>query len=143
MREIEKIFIHCSDSPDPSTIGLKDINEWHEARGFKSKSGIFCGYHYVIKQDGTLEVGRPEEEVGAHVYGFNANSIGICLAGRKLFTPVQLDTLFLLLEGLMKKYNLPVGAILGHYEMNPHKTCPNIQMNSFREKLNDYLLKEE
>jgi N-acetylmuramoyl-L-alanine amidase len=142
MRKIEKLVIHCSDSPDPSAIRLKDIEAWHKDRGFTSVSGIHCGYHYVIPRDGTLEVGRPESEVGAHVQGFNSISLGICLVGRKLFSTEQMDTLFLLLSDLLLKYQLPVGAILGHYELNPHKTCPNMQMNDFREKFSRWRDKE-
>jgi hypothetical protein len=39
------------------------------------------GYHYIIRRDGVLETGRPEEVAGAHARGFNHNSISISLVG--------------------------------------------------------------
>ena len=36
---------------------------------------------YYIRKDGTVHLTRPVERIGAHVKGFNANSIGICYEG--------------------------------------------------------------
>lgn len=41
------------------------------------------GYHYVIRRDGSIEKGRPDDMVGAHTSGQNANSLGICYEGGK------------------------------------------------------------
>lgn len=42
---------------------------------------ICIGYHFVIKTDGTIQRGRDLDVVGAHVKGYNHNSVGICLIG--------------------------------------------------------------
>ena len=76
MRTIDKIIIHCSDSPEGRNDKAEDIRKWHKQRGFKD-----IGYHYVIDLDGTVEQGRPIEQAGAHCTGHNAHSIGICYIG--------------------------------------------------------------
>ena len=44
------------------------------------------GYHKIIKRDGEIENGRPEFWIGAHVYGKNDQSLGVCLIGRDNFS---------------------------------------------------------
>lgn len=39
------------------------------------------GYHYLVRKDGTIYRGRPEDTVGAHAYGANSHSIGVCFEG--------------------------------------------------------------
>lgn len=122
MRKVNRIVIHCSDSGDSQDIGRKEIDEWHRARGWHS-----IGYHWVIRRDGTIEKGRPEHMIGAHVSGHNLDSIGICLVGRKDFT-AQLPVLYGMLSGLLTKYGLDYSSIYGHYQLDPKKTCPNINI---------------
>ena len=71
------IAVHCSATRPSMDVGVKEIDQWHRARGFSG--GV--GYHYVIRRDGTLEHGRAEAAVGAHVEGYNHNSVGVCLGG--------------------------------------------------------------
>jgi N-acetylmuramoyl-L-alanine amidase len=72
-----RIVLHYSATYPDQNIGAAEIDRMHRARGFRGG----CGYHYVIRRDGTVEPGRPENVVGAHVRGFNTGSIGICLVG--------------------------------------------------------------
>lgn len=137
--EVKRIILHCSDSNwGNSAI----INDWHKQKGWK---GI--GYHFVIcngflkpdstiydhKLDGLLQPGRSIDKIGAHCAGHNADSIGICLIGRRLFSGAQLlETLQDLLVELMCQFDLEPKDIYGHYELDPNKTCPNINMDSIR-----------
>lgn len=82
LRKIDKIIVHCADTPDGKDFTIKDIDRWHKERGWQC-----CGYHHVIRLDGTIENGRPLAQIGAHCKGYNENSIGICLIGRREFTP--------------------------------------------------------
>lgn len=133
MRDINKIVIHCSDSPDSMDIGFKEINQWHKERGWlDKKSNISCGYHYIVRRNGKVEVGRPEGSVGSHAYGHNRMSIGICWVGRGQLTPKQDKALKKLVRDIRKKYSLPLSKVKGHYELNSGKTCPNFDMNEFR-----------
>ncbi len=102
------------------------IREWHLKRGFSD-----VGYHWVITADGTIQEGRPEEEIGAHVEGHNADSIGICLTGLSHFTEDQFMSLEDLLIILKDKY--PYATLHGHREFNPHKTCPVFDYSEFVE----------
>jgi N-acetyl-anhydromuramyl-L-alanine amidase AmpD len=70
------VVIHCSATKADQDIGRDEIDEWHRARGW---DGI--GYHYVIRRNGTIQVGRNFNEVGAHVKGHNRTSLGICWVG--------------------------------------------------------------
>lgn len=44
------------------------------------------GYHYVIPEDGVIETGRNLSMVGAHCFGRNSKSIGVCLIGDFRYT---------------------------------------------------------
>ena len=50
------------------------------------------GYHKIILRDGTIENGRPEYWMGAHVKGKNNKSLGVCLIGRNQFTNRQFNS---------------------------------------------------
>jgi N-acetylmuramoyl-L-alanine amidase len=135
MRKIKRIVIHCTDSDDSLDIGYEEINDWHKRRGWLSPSGVSCGYHYIVRRDGTTEVGRPLEETGAHVRGFNGDSIGIVWVGRKDPDDDQFRALKQIVRALMYKYEVDIDKIQGHYELDSNKTCPNLDMVKFRAEL--------
>ena len=133
--DVKFIAIHCSASNVKMDVGAAEIDRWHRVRGF-----IKIGYHYVIRRDGTLETGRPTTEIGAHVEGFNSQSIGVCLVGgvdgSKLmkpennFTPAQFANLAALLAGLKKLY--PDAVIQGHRDFpNVAKACPSFDVGDW------------
>ena len=68
------IIVHHSGVSTPHDI--YDMHQWHLNRGW---AGI--GYHYVIDENGEVFGGRPWNSVGAHVYGHNRDSIGVCFIG--------------------------------------------------------------
>ena len=76
MRTITLIIVHCSAVRPNETSSAKKIDEWHKDKGWK---GI--GYHYVVRRDGSIEKGRPDEQVGAHCVNHNRHSIGVCYEG--------------------------------------------------------------
>ena len=135
MRKIEAIVIHCSATKanvdenitlPGEDIGAKEITKWHLARGFRT-----IGYHLVIRRDGTIEPGRPLEQIGAHVENYNANSIGICLVGgldekgkaENNFEPKQWAALKAKLVELKKAF--PGAVIKGHRDYpEVKKDCP-------------------
>jgi N-acetyl-anhydromuramyl-L-alanine amidase AmpD len=114
-------------------IGAKEIREWHTAPPPKGNGWRDIGYHYVIKRNGTVQAGRPDNQVGAHVAGHNATSIGICMVGGGKgicnFTREQWATLDLIVEGLIKKY--PNAAVCGHRDLNPAKACPSFDARAW------------
>jgi len=76
MRHIDLIVIHCSATQQGVDVDVKTIDKWHRNRGF---AGV--GYNYIIRLDGTIEMGRDINRAGAHAKGYNSNSIGICYVG--------------------------------------------------------------
>jgi N-acetyl-anhydromuramyl-L-alanine amidase AmpD len=114
------IVIHCSASQPKSDIGVKEITAMHKARGFRT-----IGYHYVIRRDGTREVGRPINQIGAHVSGHNFESVGVCMIGginakgkaENNYTKEQFDDLADLLRELKPKF--PIAEIVGHRDLSP------------------------
>lgn len=126
------IAIHCSATSDKMNIGAADIDKWHR------KNGWACiGYHYVIRRDGTVEEGRDEAVVGAHVANWNHNSIGICMVGgvdandvskaKNNFTEAQFASLKQLLVDLKTRY--PKAKIQGHRDFpNVKKACPSFDV---------------
>jgi len=121
VNEIKYIVVHCSDSPNGVNVGAKDIHYWHKRRGW---DGI--GYHRVIRRDGAIENGRPDFWPGAHCKGHNRHSLGVCLVGRDEFTERQFSSLNLVLTAW--KTDHPSARVVGHYELDPGKTCPNFSV---------------
>jgi N-acetylmuramoyl-L-alanine amidase len=72
-REITTVIWHwTANYNDQYHIGSEEIARVHNN---KNLGGI--GYHFVIKRDGSLQLGRNVNKTGAHVAGFNTGSIGI------------------------------------------------------------------
>ena len=75
-RQIDLIVVHCTATKPSADVHGAAVDRWHRQRGF---AGI--GYHFLITLDGSIEAGRPLEQVGAHCLGHNAHSIGVAYVG--------------------------------------------------------------
>jgi N-acetylmuramoyl-L-alanine amidase len=127
------LVIHSSATPAKMDVDIKDITEWHVARGFTT-----VGYHFVIKRDGTRQTGRPVNDVGAHVVGHNHHSVGICMVGgvaddtktpANNFTKAQWTTLYLTLVELHIIY--PTAVIVGHKDLALNTECPSFSVSEY------------
>ena len=144
MREIKSIIIHHSDSYHGNT---NLIRKWHvNERGFDD-----VGYHYVVcngyeskddfidSKDGAVETARPIRTSGAHAYGHNRNSIGICLIGKDRFTLRQITATLKLVQELCDKYHISKKYVLGHHELaNVTKSCPGFEVSDIRKQLRSH-----
>ena len=125
MRVIRLIIIHCSAVRPWQVSGQQDIDRWHRQQGWNG-----CGYHYVVRRDGTIETGRPLEMVGAHCVHHNQHSIGVCYEGgldadgltADTRTAAQKVAMRQLLEKLHEQF--PKAVIAGHNVFDPTKDCP-------------------
>ena len=72
-KSTERIILHHADAKNCSA---EDIHRWHLNNGWSG-----AGYHFLVRKDGTIYRLRPEDKVGAHAYGSNYNSLGICFEG--------------------------------------------------------------
>ena len=137
--DIQYLIVHCSATPPSLDIGRKEIDAWHRRHGW---NGI--GYHKVIRRDGTVEQGRPEDRHGAHCSGLNSVSLGICLVGgvtEKKFGPEenwrlpeanfsdeQYDSLRTLLFKLLERY--PGAEVVPHNQF-ANKACPSFPLKQW------------
>ena len=125
MRNINKIIVHCSATPEGKDFSVADIRRWHLQRGFSD-----IGYHFVIYRDGSVNIGRPLQKSGAHCSGHNKNSIGVCYIGgvatdgktpKDTRTSAQKDSLVRLITELRQQF--PNASVHGHREF-ANKACP-------------------
>ena len=133
------IVIHHSASP----IGnAKTIGQAHRDRGFDE-----MGYHFVIDNgqggpDGLVEVGGrwTRQKWGAHTGNtpdndYNNFGIGICLVGdfaRNPPTAAQLDSLQALTSYLVRQYDIPPDAVIGHRDAPSANTeCPGDRLYQY------------
>ena len=125
MRQINKIIIHCSATPEGRKTSAEEIKSWHLERGFSD-----IGYHYIIHLDGSISYGRNIDKIGAHSKGQNKMSIGVCYIGgldecldpKDTRTPQQKESLLILLKTLKKLHSKAV--IYGHRDFS-EKACPS------------------
>jgi len=132
VNEPQIIIIHCSDTPDSKDFDIEDIRRWHTDKPPNGNGWRDVGYHYIIKRDGTIQMGRLETEVGAHVRSHNRGSIGVCLIGRERFNQTQYAALDRLYIDIYLRHGLDSRDVYGHYELDDRKTCPNLDMDKIR-----------
>ena len=124
-RRIRYLVVHCSDTPDDDALTACDIHAMHLGFGWHG-----VGYHRVIGRDGLIEQGRPDYWIGAHVYGFNEESLGVCLIGRDRFTDAQMASLAEVIGTWREHY--PQAEVCGHCDFDDTtKTCPNFDVGAW------------
>ena len=125
-RPILYVVVHCSASKVTTNFTLKDLRHLHVDICHWSD----IGYHFYITRDGRIHNCRPMSEIGAHVKGYNAVSIGVCYEGglnargrpADTRTPEQKKSLIELLSALKERF--PKAKLVGHYELGASKDCP-------------------
>ena len=130
MRQIKRIFVHCTAGPQTQTVAeiqkyWKTHNKWTSP-----------GYHYIVKPDGEIVPLQPEDKPSNGVAGYNSTAINVCYIGGvdKQGRPVdnrteaQKASLRKILKELKTRY--PDAVIMGHREIwgsspkNWKKMCP-------------------
>lgn len=129
------LVVHCSATKPSMDWGRAEIDKSHRQRGF-----FEIGYHFVIRRDGRVEIGRALNRQGAHVSGYNHVSVGVCMVGgvserdvriaENNFTPVQFESLKVVLRDLRHKF--PHARIVGHGELpRVAKACPSFSVQEW------------
>lgn len=104
---------------EASKCTIQDIHNWHLNFGWSG-----CGYHFLVRKDGSIYRGRPENAIGAHCPSANDKSIGICAEGAydtESMPIAQKNALIELGQYLKSKYN--IGKVYGHKELYS-TACP-------------------
>ena len=133
--DVKYIAIHCSATHPGMDIGVTELDRMHRNRGF-----LKIGYHFVVRRNGQIEIGRPITERGAHVEDFNHCSIGICMVGgvdaskrmkpENNFTKAQFDSLGVLVSQLQLQF--PKATVQGHRDFpNVAKACPSFDVKDW------------
>mgnify|MGYP003138665795 FL=1 len=134
MGSTDYIVIHCSYTKPNMDIGLREIRDWHvNDNGWRD-----VGYHYIIRRNGEVELGRNVKDTGAHAAGYNHKSIGIALVGGMAddnstednFTDKQWTTLLDLVK--QKLIDYPDAKVIGHNEIS-EKDCPCFNVQKWKE----------
>lgn len=162
---IDTIIIHCSATPNGRGDTIEDIDRWHHERGFKRHANArlgesvweshpyimkqphlrSVGYHLVIHANGDQAVGRNLTESGAHAKENNGTSIGICMIGTDKFSLDQWHALKSAVQGFQTLFQEL--TIIGHRNINSHKTCPGFDVAEWLDgglqPLDSHILQEE
>lgn len=127
---IHTIVIHYSATYPATTLTRDQVDKWHRERGFRE-----IGYHWFIRRDGTLEEGRAEGTLGAHVRGHNSGTIGICWAGGLdrttgpnvgVWNPsaAQVECMVRLVHDIQRRWP-SAKRVIGHKDLVPTE-CPGL-----------------
>lgn len=116
MRQIKRIFVHCTAGAQRQTID--DLKEEFRKKGWKEP-----GYHYVIDINGGVHQLLAIEKISNGVQGYNSTAINIAYIGGidgrgkpiDNRTDAQKDALVLLLHNLKQKF--PSAQIMGHRDI--------------------------
>lgn len=90
----------------------------------KNQGWTCIGYHFYVRKDGSIYRGRREDAVGAHAYGSNTTSIGICAEGNfetDVMSDAQKNAIKELVAYLKNKYGIT--TIKRHKDVNA-TACP-------------------
>ena len=130
-KETNYIVIHSTLTKPNSNINIRTVDEWHRKRGL-----LKVGYHFFIRRDGCIEVGRGPNDIGAHTKDHDSDSVSVCMAGglntRGVTAPdyskEQLESLFVLIKTL--KYMYSDAQVVGHRDLS--KTdCPSFDVKEW------------
>lgn len=131
MRDIKYIVIHCTATPQNTTID--SIRRYWQRIGWRN-----VGYHLIIKSDGTYERLAEDSQITNGVTGYNRNSIHISYIGgidasnkpSDNRTREQRETMRTLVRTLKSKY--PNAEVLGHRDFpNARKACPSFDVKTW------------
>lgn len=149
MRNINWIVNHCS-AHTPEQARKYTVEKLYDLH-VNQFEWADIGYHYLIDWPGNILPGRPVDQPGAHVKGYNHNSIAICYFGGVknerggFISRGQIKSLILLNRTL--KIMFPHAKLRGHRDFSPDldgdgiieqhewmKECPQFDVARFAQK---------
>lgn len=121
-KRTDYLVVHVSATKRSQKIGRKELADMHKAKGWAD-----IGYNRVINLDGSVELGRGDKAVGAHVEGFNSIAWGIVIVGglgengkpSNTMTPAQEAALEKELRAASVIW--PKAKVCGHRDLSPDK----------------------
>jgi N-acetylmuramoyl-L-alanine amidase len=136
MRQISNIVIHCTATPQTTTVASIQ-SHWRNVLKWKNP-----GYHLIILPDGSFKRLAPDEAICNGVAGHNSNSIHISYIGGvdaknnpiDNRTEAQKKTMLTLIRTMQSRY--PNARVLGHRDFpNVRKACPSFDVRAWLNSL--------
>lgn len=144
-RNVNKVILHCSANDSrvgTYQISVDDIYRYHT----KTLKYTNIGYHFIVTFKGEIWLTRPLNQAGAHTYGYNQNSIGICYLGgckgkqpfNSLTTYEDQKKSFLnLIDAICQAYKLDVEKdVILHNEV-AQKACPSFDRKWYTQAMRE------
>jgi N-acetylmuramoyl-L-alanine amidase len=130
LKEIKRIILHCTATPDQRDVDISDVARWHK----QDNKWDDIGYHFLIKRNGVVQEGRSIKYQGAHTFRENHDSIGIAWVGTKEPSRYQMSSLLNMYSFCKAKWGIGPLQWRGHNEFSK-KECPGFSMEIFRAML--------
>jgi hypothetical protein len=125
---IELVRLYAPHFAEPS-IKDKEISDLPVYSGHTRKGKqVFYAYHWLVRDDGSLERLLFDHEIGWHAgdWEVNRRSVAICFTGN--YENSRPSDLAIKSAARIIKHNYPYVAtkqIIGHCEVNPRTACPS------------------
>ena len=136
MRKITHIAIHCSATPQTTTV-QSIVNYWRNVLKWKNP-----GYHVLIEPNGRINYLAPDTAVCNGVAGHNQTSLHVSYIGgvdrqnRTVDnrTPQQISAMIQVINEWLKLY--PNAIVQGHRDFpNVRKACPSFDARAWWRKV--------
>jgi N-acetylmuramoyl-L-alanine amidase len=143
---ISHLLVHTAGVPGNADVSMASMRVYHTAPRPKGNGWSDVGYHFGVRKNGLVELGRPLERVPSSVQGWNSNHIAVVFSGNgdlSDFTLAQYESGILLFRELAAQFAVPWHNVIGHREApsrgapRTSKTCPGteVDMDKFRARL--------
>lgn len=155
MGKLKYLIIHETATPKNMKVDGEDIRHWHTNPKPKGRGWSKVGYSDLLKRNGEIEqlVEYDEDqwvnsdEITNGAAGYNGVSRHICLVGGLDdsgnasfvdFFDLYTDAQFVKLQDYIKRFLgvHPHCKVLGHYQVNNHKTCPGFDVRAYLKLIN-------
>ena len=155
MSLLKFLIIHESQTPKTMDVTGDHIREWHTSPKPKGRGWSRVGYSELFLRDGTVEKLQDydedkwvdSDEITNGAAGYNGVSRHICLVGGiddngeasfGDFFDLYTDAQFVRLQEYIKLFLglHPTCKVLGHYQVNSHKTCPGFDVPEYLRLIN-------
>ena len=143
-RDVSELIVHHADTYENMDTDVYDVDSWHKNPPPGQTPFDQIGYHFIIRRDGRIQVGRDINIPGAHARGRNEHSVALSfIGGRKghsnekglirssdTFTDGQWDSFDKFIDVFLNAY--PNSNLLGHRDVDPERrTDPEFDVKDY------------
>lgn len=112
----EGIIVHHTATPNGREYSYAQCREYHVGeRGWDD-----CGYNFLIQPNGSIDVARGWDRVGAHTKGKNRTHLGVAFVGKFDSGKDALEGTSAQVEGFREWYKETVQKRFGHLPISMH-----------------------